>query len=300
MIQKVTKAVIPVAGLGTRMLPATKAIPKELLPVFDRPIIEHVVKEAIQGGITEIIFVTRSGKEAIENHFDAHYELEHRLEKKRKETILGTVKDILPEGVKITSIRQSDALGLGHAVLCAKDLLNNEPFAVLLPDVLVLDKETRGKNDSFDRLVRAWNDRGIGQVMVEAVGSDVVENYGIADLGGVSPAPFTSVQLKGLVEKPSPDAAPSNLAILGRYVLPPSILNLLENTVAGVGGEIQLTDALDELLKSEGLNAFKTDAASFDCGNKQGFLGANVAVGIQDPEIKAYLKALIESSNIKG
>jgi UTP--glucose-1-phosphate uridylyltransferase len=300
MIQKVTKAVIPVAGLGTRMLPATKAIPKELLPVFDRPIIEHVVKEAIQGGITEIIFVTRSGKEAIENHFDAHYELEHRLEKKRKETILGTVKDILPEGVKITSIRQSDALGLGHAVLCAKHLLNNEPFAVLLPDVLVLDKETRGKNDSFDRLVRAWNDRGIGQVMVEAVGSDVVENYGIADLGGVSPAPFTSVQLKGLVEKPSPDTAPSNLAILGRYVLPPSILNLLENTVAGVGGEIQLTDALDELLKSEGLNAFKTDAASFDCGNKQGFLGANVAVGIQDPEIKAYLKALIESSNIKG
>ena len=171
---KIKKAVIPVAGLGTRMLPATKAIPKELLPVYDRPIIEHVVQEAIAGGITEIILVTRSGKEAIENHFDAHYELEHRLEKKGKETILGTVKNILPEGVKVTSIRQSDALGLGHAVLCAKHLLNNEPFAVLLPDVLVLDKESRGRNVIFAQLVNAWNHTGIGQVMVETVGSDRV------------------------------------------------------------------------------------------------------------------------------
>ena len=140
MIANIKKAVIPVAGLGTRMLPATKAIPKELLPVYDRPIIEHVVKEAIAAGITEIILVTRSGKEAIENHFDAHYELEHRLEKKGKETILGTVKNIIPDHVTVTSVRQSDALGLGHAVLCAKHLLNNEPFAVLLPGVLVLDQ----------------------------------------------------------------------------------------------------------------------------------------------------------------
>jgi len=296
MIIKIKKAVIPVAGLGTRMLPATKAIPKELLSVYDRPIIEHVVQEAIAGGITEIILVTRSGKEAIENHFDAHYELEHRLEKKGKQTILGTVKNILPEGVKVTSIRQSDALGLGHAVLCAKHLLNNEPFAVLLPDVLVLDKQVRGKNVSFAQLVNAWDDTGIGQVMVESVGSDVVENYGIADLGGESTVPFKSVKLRGLVEKPSPADAPSNLAVLGRYILPNSVLDLLENTGVGIGGEIQLTDALDELLKSEGLNAFETDAATFDCGNKQGFLGANVAVGIQDPKVKAYLKVLIESS----
>ena len=295
MTIKIKKAVIPVAGLGTRMLPATKAIPKELLPVYDRPIIEHVVQEAIAGGITEIILVTRSGKEAIENHFDAHYELEHRLEKKGKETILGTVKNILPEGVKVTSIRQSDALGLGHAVLCAKHLLNNEPFAVLLPDVLVLDKTSRGKNYSFAQLVGAWNDTGIGQVMVESVGLDRVENYGIADLGGESTEPFKSVKLKGLVEKPTPGDAPSNLAVLGRYILPNSVLDLLENTGVGVGGEIQLTDALDELLKSEGLNAFETDAVTFDCGNKQGFLGANVAVGMQDPKIKAYLKALIDS-----
>jgi len=297
MTVKIKKAVIPVAGLGTRMLPATKAIPKELLPVYDRPIIEHVVQEAIAGGITEIILVTRSGKEAIENHFDAHYELEHRLEKKGKETILGTVKNILPEGVKVTSIRQSDALGLGHAVLCAKHLLNNEPFAVLLPDVLVLDKESRGKNVSFARLVDTWNDTGIGQVMVETVGSDRVENYGIADLGNEMTEPFKSVKLRGLVEKPSPADAPSNLAVLGRYILPNSILDLLEKTGVGIGGEIQLTDALDELLKSEGLNAFETDAETFDCGNKQGFLGANVAVGMQDPKIKAYLKALIESSD---
>ena len=279
------------------MLPATKAIPKELLPVYDRPIIEHVVQEAIAGGITEIILVTRSGKEAIENHFDAHYELEHRLEKKGKQTILGTVKNILPEGVKVTSIRQSDALGLGHAVLCAKHLSNNEPFAVLLPDVLVLDKESRGKNVSFARLVDAWNDTGIGQVMVETVESDRVENYGIADLGDKTIEPFKSVKLKGLVEKPSPADAPSNLAVLGRYILPNSVLDLLENTGVGIGGEIQLTDALDELLKSEGLNAFETDAATFDCGNKQGFLGANVAVGMQDPKIKAYLKVLLESSD---
>ena len=297
MTVKIEKAVIPVAGLGTRILPATKAIPKELLPVYDRPIIEHVVQEAIAGGITEIILVTRSGKEAIENHFDAHYELEHRLEKKGKETILGTVKNILPEGVKVTSIRQSDALGLGHAVLCAKHLLNDEPFAVLLPDVLVLDKESRCKNVSFARLVDAWNDTGIGQVMVETVESDRVDNYGIADLGDKTTEPFKSVKLKGLVEKPTPADAPSNLAVLGRYILPNSVLDLLENTGVGIGGEIQLTDALDELLKSEGLNAFETDAATFDCGNKQGFLGANVSVGMQDSKIKAYLKALIESSD---
>ena len=297
MTIKIKKAVIPVAGLGTRMLPATKAIPKELLPVYDRPIIEHVVQEAIAGGITEIILVTRSGKEAIENHFDAHYVLEHRLEKKGKETILGTVKNILPEGVKVTSIRQSDALGLGHAVLCAKHLLNNEPFAVLLPDVLVLDKESRGKNVSFAELVNARNDTGIGQVMVEAVESDRVENYGIADLGDKRTEPFKSVKLKGLVEKPYPADAPSSLAVLGRYIFPNSVLDLLENTGVGVGGEIQLTDALDELLKSEGLNAFETDADTFDCGNKQGFLGANVAVGMQDPKIKAYLKDLIEGSD---
>ena len=296
MTTKINKAVIPVAGLGTRMLPATKAIPKELLPVYDRPIIEHVVKEAIAGGVTEIILVTRSGKEAIENHFDAHYELEHRLEKKGKETILGTVKNIIPERVKVTSIRQADALGLGHAVLCAKHLLNNEPFAVLLPDVLVHDREERERNYSFAQLVEAWNKTEVGQVMVERVDSEAIENYGVADLGGAVSEAFDSVALKGLVEKPSSDEAPSNLAVLGRYILPSKVLDLLENTKPGVGGEIQLTDALDELLKSDGLNSLETDAGIHDCGNKQGFLSANLAVGMRDPDTRQSIKALIEKS----
>ena len=296
MTAKINKAVIPVAGLGTRMLPATKAIPKELLPVYDRPIIEHVVKEAIAGGVTEIILVTRSGKEAIENHFDAHYELEHRLEKKGKETILGTVKNIIPEHVKVTSIRQADALGLGHAVLCAKHLLNNEPFAVLLPDVLVLDSQSRERNSSFAQLVEAWNKTEIGQIMVERVDSDMIENYGVADLGGATSKPFDSIALKGLVEKPSPDKAPSNLAVLGRYILPSRVLDLLENTKPGVGGEIQLTDALDELLKTDGLNSFETDAGIHDCGNKQGFLSANLAVGMRDPETREEIKKLFKKS----
>ena len=296
MAAKINKAVIPVAGLGTRMLPATKAIPKELLPVYDRPIIEHVVKEAIAGGVTEIILVTRSGKEAIENHFDANYELEHRLEKKGKETILGKVKNIIPEHVMVTSIRQADALGLGHAVLCAKQLLNGEPFAVLLPDVLVLDNESRDRNYSFAKLVEAWNNTEIGQVMVERVDSGMIENYGVADLDGSESRPFDSVVLKGLVEKPSPDEAPSNLAVLGRYILPSKVLDFLENTEAGVGGEIQLTDALDELLKTDGLNSFETDASIHDCGNKQGFLSANLAAGMRDPETYEEIKRLFKKS----
>ena len=290
MITKIKKAVIPVAGLGTRMLPATKAIPKELLPVYDRPIIEHVVKEAIAAGISEIILVTRSGKEAIENHFDTHYELEHRLEKKGKEMILSKVKDIIPDRVKITSIRQNDALGLGHAVLCARHLIGDEPFAVLLPDVLVLDKPSRPRNYSFVRLVEAWEATGIGQVMVERVGMDAVENYGIADIASPDLEPFSSVELRALVEKPSSEDAPSNLAILGRYILPAKVLDLLDGTSAGVGGEIQLTDALDTLIKTGGLNAFETDATIFDCGNKQGFLGANLAVGLRDPDTRLYLE----------
>jgi UTP--glucose-1-phosphate uridylyltransferase len=296
LINKITKAVIPVAGLGTRMLPATKAIPKELLPVYDRPIIEHVVKEAISAGITEIILVTRSGKEAIENHFDAHYELEHRLEKKGKETILGTVKNIIPSRVKVTSIRQADALGLGHAVLCAKHLLGNEPFAVLLPDVLVVDDEARGRNHSFCELVNAWNTSGVGQIMVERVDYNMIENYGVVDLDGKESNPFDSIPLKSVVEKPTPEKAPSNLAVLGRYILPAKIMGLLENTKVGVGGEIQLTDALDELLKTDGLNAFETDAAVYDCGNKQGFLLANIAMGMRDPKTKALLEQVFNKS----
>jgi UTP--glucose-1-phosphate uridylyltransferase len=274
------------------MLPATKAIPKELIPVFDRPIIEHVVREAVAGGIDEVVFVTRSGKEAIENHFDAHYELEHRLELKGKAKILGEVKDILPSRIKVTSVRQHDALGLGHAILCARHLLDSKPFAVLLPDVLVLDRVHRGDYFSFSEMMRAWEETRQGQIMVEQVGIDSVENYGVVDLGEDQAHTFVPKKVLSFVEKPVAEEAPSDLAILGRYILPPEIWSVLEGVEQGVGGEIQLTDALDLLLTKSTLNAFLTDAQIFDCGNKTGFLGANLAVGSRDPNTRRYLQKL--------
>lgn len=293
--KKVNKAVIPVAGLGTRMLPATKAIPKELLPVFDRPIIEHVVKEALYAGITEIILVTRSGKGAIENHFDANYELEHRLETKGSTTILGQVKNILPAKIKITSIRQPDALGLGHAVLCAKHLINNEPFAVLLPDIIILDTRNRKRHFSFKKMVDEWNISAVGQVMVGRVSDDSIENYGIVDLNREKSTPFASNKIFGLVEKPQLEDAPSNLGVLGRYILPFEIMSLLEKVNKGFGGEIQLTDALDMLLKTDFLNAFETDAEVHDCGNKVGFLIANLAIGLRDKATEKMIKTYLKS-----
>jgi len=291
-IKSVHKAVIPVAGLGTRMLPATKAIPKELLPIYNRPLIEHVVKEAIDGGIREIILVTRSGKEAIENHFDAHYELEHRLVKNGKDKILEDIVKIIPDEVKISSIRQADALGLGHAILCAKHLIKDEPFAVLLPDVLVLDKKRREKNFSFLQLVNAWNNSGISQVMVEKVDFNKTEKYGIIDTCVKETNAFESIPLRGLVEKPSSKDAPSNLALMGRYILSPKLLNHLVGLKPGVGGEVQLTDGLCKLLIFEGLNGLRTDADIYDCGNKLGFLSANLAVGMRDSKSRAAIHAL--------
>ena len=296
-IKNLTKAIIPVAGLGTRLLPATKAIPKELLPIYDRPIIEHVVQEAITAGITEIIFITRSGKEAIENHFDMNYELEHRLDKKGSQIILDSVKNIIPNGIKISSIRQHNALGLGHAILCAKHLIHNEPFAVLLPDVLVVEDIVHPKNYSLSSMKNSWDETGIGQIMVQSVESKDIESYGIVDTNGEYPKPFSSIKIKKLVEKPSPENSPSNLAILGRYILPSDIMDILENTLEGVGGEIQLTDALDNFLNYGDLNAFLSTAKIFDCGNKKGFIGANLMLGMRDPEILDYLKDLFDTFN---
>lgn len=294
-VKPVFKAVIPVAGLGTRMLPATKAIPKELLPIYDRPIIEHVVKEAIDCGIREIIFITRSGKEAIENHFDVNFELEHRLVKKGENKILQEIVKVVPDYIKISSIRQADALGLGHAILCAKHLVNNEPFAVLLPDVLVFDKKTRIINSSFAHLVNAWNASGIGQVMVEQVDNNKIEKYGIIDIGGDKISFFNSIPIISMVEKPSLQNSPSNLAALGRYILPPEIFESLENIRPGVGNEIQLTDALLSLKVKKGLNAIMTDANIYDCGNKLGYLKANLAYGMQDPITRESIIALFDN-----
>ena len=293
-VKPVYKAVIPVAGLGTRMLPATKAIPKELLPIYDRPLIEHVVKEAVYGGIREIILITRSGKEAIENHFDAHYELEHRLVKKGKNKLLEDIVKIIPDEIKITSVRQCDALGLGHAILCAKHIINDEPFAVLLPDVLVLDKKNREINFSFLQLMNAWNNSGISHVMIEQVDFNSIEKYGIVEHNEQKIDPFDSIPLKGLIEKPAPEEAPSNLAALGRYILSPNIFNLLEDLKPGVGGEVQLTDGLSKLLNLEGINGLKTDADVYDCGNRLGYLSANLAFGLRDHKSKASINALFK------
>jgi UTP--glucose-1-phosphate uridylyltransferase len=202
------------------------------------------------------------------------------------------IKNIIPSGIKITSVRQNDPLGLGHAILCARHLLHDEPFAVLLPDVFVLDQVSRAMNLSFRALISSWEKAAVGQIMVERVDSASVENYGVVDLGGSAAVPFVSVEIKKLIEKPSSDEAPSDLAIIGRYILPWRVMDLLHETKAGVGGEIQLTDALDRLLIEQQLSAILTDASIFDCGNKEGYLGANIAMAMRDSKIKAYLNEL--------
>lgn len=292
MICKIRKAVIPVAGLGTRMLPATKAIPKEMLPIFDRPIIEFVVREAIAGGMTELILITRSGKEAIENHLDADLELEQQLEKNGDQKTLDSIKSVVPKNVKITLIRQRGALGLGHAVLCAKPAVNNEPFAVLLPDVLIKDQKKRKEHHSFLQMIKAWNSRGVGQVMVHRVSRELVGNYGIIEPENDELCPYKSESIRGLVEKPSKSNAPSDWAILGRYVLPSEVFGLLEHLDLGSDEEIQLTPALDKLCRQKGLDALAMDGEVFDCGDKAGLLCANIAFGMRYPRVRAAVRQL--------
>ena len=292
MNNKVIKAVIPVAGLGTRMLPATKAIPKELLPIFDRPLIQHVVEEAIDAGIREIILVTRSGKESIENHFDANYELEHRLENAGSKKILGEIKNVLSKEIKISSIRQSSVLGLGHAILCAKHVVNKEPFAVLLPDEILISDNG---NNSLRAMMDAWKIRTKGQVMVQKIKKKDSSEYGIVDLNNKRIMPGESKQISRLIEKPNFNNSPSNLRVVGRYILPPSIMDFLEKTKPGRDGEVQLTDALDQFILSESgsLEAYLSDTEIYDCGSKRGFLGANIALASKDKKLKNYLKGIL-------
>lgn len=294
-IQPVRKAIIPVAGLGTRMLPATKAIPKELLPVTDKPVIQHVVEEAIAAGINEIILVTRSGKEAIENHFDAHFELETQLERKGKDTVLTSIRDIIPPHVQVISLRQPEALGLGHAILCARRVVGDNPFAVMLPDVLVMPSSAPGQLNDFSNMVNRWDSSGHGQIMVEAVPDDQIHQYGIADIDGAELGVGKASPLSAMVEKPKFEDAPSNLAVVGRYVLPNQVMQLLKNTKPGAGGEIQLTDALDELLKHESMDAYRMSSITHDCGNKLGYLKANIAMGLEHPELREGLKSYIKT-----
>ncbi|MDO6592941.1 UTP--glucose-1-phosphate uridylyltransferase GalU [Neptuniibacter sp. 1_MG-2023] len=288
----VTKAVIPVAGLGTRVLPASKAIPKEMMPVVDKPVIQYVIEEAIAAGITDIVLVTRSGKSSIEDHFDCHYELEAELERKGKDTILASVRDIIPAGVSITAVRQNKALGLGHAVLCAAPIIGNSDFAVLLPDMLI-NCYGQDKTD-LQTMVEAYEKSQHGQIMVEPVPMEHVERYGVVDCSGVTVLPGEAADIAKMVEKPPRAEAPSNLTINGRYILPARIMEILKDTKPGAGGEIQLTDAMADFLQEGTLQAFHMQGKTYDCGNKAGYLQANVIYGLQHAETADSLKSFIK------
>lgn len=292
-MKAVRKAVIPVAGLGTRVLPASKSIPKEMMPVVDKPVIQHVVEEAVKSGIKEIILVTRSGKSAVEDHFDKHYELEAELSRKGKTAILDSVQNIIPADVTIASVRQPEALGLGHAIHCAASLINDAPFVVILPDVLV--NNYANANTDLSNMINAYESTGASQIMVEAVPEEKVHMYGITDCNGATPQAGESVTIKGMVEKPRQEDAPSNLAVVGRYVLPGEIMQLLSDTQPGSGGEIQLTDALDRLLESQPVDAYRMIGKTYDCGSKLGYLQANVAYGLQHPETKDGFERFLEN-----
>jgi len=274
----IKKAVLPVAGFGTRCLPASKAIPKEMITIVDRPVIQYVVAEAVAAGIRDIVLVTHGSKSAIENHFDTHFELEASLEAKGKHELLAELRSIVPDDVNIISVRQPEPLGLGHAVLCARPVVgDNEPFAVLLPDVLV-DDEGLARND-LGCMLDAFDASGRAQLMVEEIPRELTYKYGIVDTGGQTPAPGESRPLDGVVEKPAVADAPSNLAVIGRYALPGSIFQLLAETPPGAGGEVQLTDAIETLRQREGADAFCMRGKTYDCGHQLGYLEAILAYG---------------------
>lgn len=288
-MKKVTKAVIPVAGLGTRMLPASKAIPKEMLTLADKPLIQYVVNECAAAGITEIVLVTHSSKNAIENHFDTSFELESTLEARVKRQLLDEVRSITPKGVTIMHIRQGQAKGLGHAVLCAKPLVGNAPFAVVLPDVLIDDASADLEQENLAAMIREYETTGASQILVEAVAQQDVDKYGIVDISGAELKPGESAPISTIVEKPAVKEAPSNLAVVGRYVLPANIWEILEHTAPGAGDEIQLTDAIFTLMKQDAVNAFYMTGKSHDCGGKLGYMKAFVEYSMRhEKEGKAF------------
>jgi UTP--glucose-1-phosphate uridylyltransferase len=290
--RKVRKAVLPAAGLGTRFLPATKAQPKEMLTVVDKPQIQYVAEECVASGIEHIIIVTGKGKNSIEDHFDSAPLLESFLESKGKKDQAEMVREI-GNMVQVSYTRQKEPLGLGHAVLVARDLVGDEPFAVLLGDVLI-----PGENPATKQLIEVYEATGVGAIAVEEVPRDRTYLYGIVDGEPAPQPPFDArlLRIRDLVEKPKPEKAPSNLAITGRYVLPPTIFDCLARTKPGAGGEIQLTDALRLLSQEHGLWAYIYDGVSYDAGDKIGFLKATVEIALQNselgPEFRAYLKKL--------
>lgn len=287
----IKKAILPVAGLGTRFLPASKSIPKEMVTVVDRPAIEYVVKEAVAAGIEQIILVTHSSKASIENYFDRNFELETTLEQKKKLDLLKEIKDILPAHVSVVSVRQPQPLGLGHAVLCAKSIVGDEDFAVLLPDVLVKDADP---TNDLSRMIQRFNETQASQIMVEAVPDNMVDQYGIVDVAEI-PAEGESIIMQGIVEKPAIGTAPSNLSVVGRYILPAQIMTLLEQTPKGAGNEIQLTDAIALLQQTKTVEAYRMKGQTFDCGSKIGYLKAVLHYGIDHPQLGSAFKALIHA-----
>lgn len=295
MSQKITKAVFPVAGLGTRFLPATKAIPKEMLPVVDKPLIQYAVEEAVAAGIDTMIFVSSRSKNAITDHFDKAYELEKELEAKNKDELLKLLKDIVPPNVSFVFIRQAEALGLGHAVYCARPVIGDEPFAVILADDMVED----GSRGCMAQMVELYKHKKTSILGVERINPSDTASYGIVKTPATTDK-YSPIEL--IVEKPKPEVAPSNLAVVGRYILTPAIFEKLKNTGRGAGGEIQLTDAIADLLDDEIVLAYEFEGTRYDCGSKLGFLIANVEMALLHNELKdnfsSYLRNLIKSDKL--
>lgn len=289
------KAIIPVAGLGTRMLPATKAIPKEMLTLVDKPLIQYIVNECVAAGIKEIVLVTHSSKNAIENHFDTSFELETMLEKRVKRQLLDEVRSICPKDVTLMHVRQGNAKGLGHAVLCGRPAVGDEPFVVVLPDVLLAEFSANQKTENLAAMIKRFNETQASQIMVAPVARESVGSYGIADCGGVELKGGESAKISSIIEKPSVDNSPSNLAVVGRYVFSSEIWDLLEKTPVGVGDEIQLTDAIDMLIEKETVEAFYMTGETFDCGDKIGYMKAFVEYGLQHPKLGQEFKGFIQS-----
>jgi UTP--glucose-1-phosphate uridylyltransferase len=276
-MNKVTKAVFPVAGLGTRFLPATKASPKEMLPIVDKPLIQYAAEEAVAAGITDLIFITGRGKRAIEDHFDKAYELEAELQAHGKNKLLKEVRGLLPEGVTCAYIRQAEALGLGHAVMCARHLVGDEPFAVILADDLI-DAQV----PVMKQMVQAHAKTGGSVIAVQNVAREDTGSYGIVS---AEPHGDKVGKLTGIVEKPQPEDAPSTLGVVGRYILSPRIFHFLENLRRGAGGEIQLTDAIGRLLREESVYAYEFQGQRYDCGSKLGYLQATVNLALKHPQL---------------
>jgi len=284
----VRKAVFPVAGMGTRFLPATKAVPKEMLPVVDKPVIQYAVEEAREAGIEQFVFVTGRGKHVIEDHFDHAYELESLLEAREKTAELDSLLESLPLTGSVGFIRQQQPLGLGHAVWCARHFVGNEPFAVLLPDDLMV-----GKTGALSQMIKAYDEVGGGIIVAaEEKKREETKRYGVVDPGATK---GNATEVRGVVEKPDPAIAPSTLCIIGRYILQPEIFAELDRQERGAGNEIQLTDSMAKMIGRMPFHAVKTDCARFDCGDKVGFLHANLAVGLSRPDIAPSLRAILKT-----